>query len=203
MDQETTYVRSDTMEQNNSQQAVNNTSTNRGLFEWLKFVVFFAAIFLITVLVIRVIGPIIFTQYVPPIMGLTEESGEVVPIDAQDGDSEVVPIEAEDGDETDSTGSEAGETGDDAGAESEDSQQIDESETEPLQTDEETSGKVEGEETETAESEPATVIYIVQYGDTLTSIAAANQLTVEQLLAANDIVNPNLLKPGDELMIPQ
>ncbi len=203
MDQETTYVRSDTMEQNNSQQAGNTPSTNRGLFEWLKFVVFFAAIFLITVLVIRVIGPIIFTQYVPPIMGLTEESDEAEPIDGQEGDSEFVPIEPESEAETGETGSEEGEAEDNAGAESEDSQQIDESETEPLQTDEETSGKVEGEETGTAESESAAVIYIVQYGDTLTSIAAVNQLTVEQLLAANDLANPNLLKPGDELMIPQ
>ncbi|MFK7805470.1 MAG: LysM peptidoglycan-binding domain-containing protein [Anaerolineae bacterium] len=186
------------MEQNNTHHAAENQSNNRGLFEWLKFVIFFAGIILITVLAITVIGPIIFTQYVPPIIGLTEESTEVEiePENVPEEPEAITPIESE-------VGPESTDPEDVEESSGEDSQEIDENETEPLQTEEETSGKVEDEESGAAESEITTVVYIVQPGDTLTSIATVNQLTVEQILAANDLVNPNLLKAGQEILIPQ
>lgn len=210
MDQETTYIRNDTMEQNNSHQAGETPSTNRGVYEWLKFVVFFAAIFLITVLIIRVIGPIIFTEYVPPIMGLTEESSEVQIEDESTDPQEATPIEAEAESESETEDGSGSSGSSEDGAES--AENIDASEegvvdeeSNPLPTEEETSNKVDEEESDTAENESPipSVVYIVLPGDTLTSIAAANSVTVEQLLAANDLLNPNFLQPGQEILIPQ
>lgn len=49
---------------------------------------------------------------------------------------------------------------------------------------------------------PTPQLYEVQQGDTLFSIAAVNQITVDQLLAANPGVDPFLLVPGTQLVIP-
>lgn len=45
-------------------------------------------------------------------------------------------------------------------------------------------------------------IYIVQAGDTLSSIAAHFNVTLDELMAANGITNPDLLNAGQELVIP-
>jgi murein DD-endopeptidase MepM/ murein hydrolase activator NlpD len=45
-------------------------------------------------------------------------------------------------------------------------------------------------------------IYIVQPGDTLSSIASRFNVSVNDLMTANDITNPNLLNAGQELVIP-
>lgn len=45
-------------------------------------------------------------------------------------------------------------------------------------------------------------IYIVQSGDSIISIAGRFGITKDELLAANSIADPNLLKIGDELIIP-
>ncbi len=45
-------------------------------------------------------------------------------------------------------------------------------------------------------------IYIVQPGDTLSSIAARFNVTVEELIAVNGTTDPNLLAAGQELIIP-
>ena len=42
----------------------------------------------------------------------------------------------------------------------------------------------------------------IQAGDTLSAIAAANNVTVDQLVAANNINDPNKINAGDELIIP-
>ncbi len=44
--------------------------------------------------------------------------------------------------------------------------------------------------------------YIVQRGDTISSIARKYGLTIKDLIEANDIVNPNLIFPGQKLIIP-
>ncbi len=46
-------------------------------------------------------------------------------------------------------------------------------------------------------------VYAIEEGDTLFGIAALNGLTVDQLLAANPGVNPLLLSPGTQLVIPE
>jgi murein DD-endopeptidase MepM/ murein hydrolase activator NlpD len=45
-------------------------------------------------------------------------------------------------------------------------------------------------------------IYIVQSGDTLWSIATRFSLTVDELMAANSLTDPNLLSTGQQLVIP-
>ncbi len=49
---------------------------------------------------------------------------------------------------------------------------------------------------------PEMVPYIVQEGDTLYDIALRYGVTVEQLIEANDITDPNRLSVGQELFIP-
>jgi LysM repeat protein len=44
--------------------------------------------------------------------------------------------------------------------------------------------------------------YTVQAGDTLGVIATQFGVTVEAIVAANDIANPDLIQPGDVLTIP-
>lgn len=55
--------------------------------------------------------------------------------------------------------------------------------------------------TETAPTEDRQ-IYVVQPGDTLSSIARRFQVTVSTLAAANRLADPNDLRPGQELTIP-
>jgi len=47
-----------------------------------------------------------------------------------------------------------------------------------------------------------TVTYVVQWGDYLSSIAARYGATVQAIMAANNIANPNLIYPGQVLTIP-
>ncbi len=44
--------------------------------------------------------------------------------------------------------------------------------------------------------------YTVQRGDTISSIARKYGLTIKDLIEANDIINPNLIFPGQKLIIP-
>jgi hypothetical protein len=51
---------------------------------------------------------------------------------------------------------------------------------------------------------PTPQVYVIKEGDTLTKIAQANGLTLDELLAANQdtITNPNRISVGDEIVIP-
>jgi len=44
--------------------------------------------------------------------------------------------------------------------------------------------------------------YVVQSGDTLSGIAAQYGVTVQQIIDANSLQNPDLVLPGQELIIP-
>lgn len=52
------------------------------------------------------------------------------------------------------------------------------------------------------DNQPTGPVYIVQSGDTLISIAAQFGITQDDLIAANNITDPNLLAVGDQLIIP-
>src|SRR5436190_21033233 len=45
-------------------------------------------------------------------------------------------------------------------------------------------------------------IYIVQEGDTLSFIASRFNVTIDDLLAANPTLNPNILSEGQQIVIP-
>lgn len=70
-----------------------------------------------------------------------------------------------------------------------------------------------GEETETPEATPTPVVtptpeptprsYVVEPGDTLTGIAQRFETTVDEIVQANDIADPDLIRPGQELTIPE
>lgn len=51
---------------------------------------------------------------------------------------------------------------------------------------------------------PTPQVYVIKAGDTLSKIARANGLTVDELLAANKdaIKDPNKIKIGDQIIIP-
>ena len=49
---------------------------------------------------------------------------------------------------------------------------------------------------------PTVTVYVVQPGDTLSGIAARFNVTVDDLVEANRIVNPDALEVGQEITIP-
>ncbi len=53
-----------------------------------------------------------------------------------------------------------------------------------------------------AEPEPASIVHIVQRGETLARIAARYGVSISALVAANGIRNPNLIYTGQRLIIP-
>jgi LysM repeat protein len=55
---------------------------------------------------------------------------------------------------------------------------------------------------ETAAAGPTPTIYVVQAGDTLGSIATQFGVTVNDILAANSLLDPNVLSIGQSLLIP-
>ncbi len=50
---------------------------------------------------------------------------------------------------------------------------------------------------------PLTKIYIVQPGDTLSSIAKKHNTSLPVLIALNKLPNPNLIYPGQQILVPQ
>jgi len=55
---------------------------------------------------------------------------------------------------------------------------------------------------ETAAAGPTPTIYVVQAGDTMSSIAQRFGVTVEEILAANSLADPDTLSVGQNLLIP-
>ena len=53
-----------------------------------------------------------------------------------------------------------------------------------------------------AQASGNTFLYVVQHGDTLARIAARFHVTVHSILVLNCICNPNLIFPGQVLVIP-
>ncbi len=49
---------------------------------------------------------------------------------------------------------------------------------------------------------PTGPVYIVQEGDTLSSIAQRFGVSVDELVTYNQLSNPDILKEGDQLVIP-
>jgi LysM repeat protein len=74
------------------------------------------------------------------------------------------------------------------------------------ETEAETVTEPEGDNTETtstgSETQDGQVIHTVQPGEGIYAIARQYGVTPEQIIAANGLANPNLIYPGDQLIIP-
>jgi spore coat assembly protein SafA len=60
-----------------------------------------------------------------------------------------------------------------------------------------------GEKKEEYKDKPYMTIYIVQKGDTLWKIAKRYNVTLDAIIKANNITNPDLIYPGQRLIIPR
>lgn len=61
---------------------------------------------------------------------------------------------------------------------------------------------MEEDESEVPEKKASVTIYVIQQGDTLWKIAKYYHTTIDMLIDINKIENPDMIKPGDKLIIP-
>ncbi len=153
--------------------------------EWTKFVIL-AVILLGTILVVALARPFIFNFVVPVVMGegqltapMPVEIEEAYPTeDSEPGAAPVIeeayPAETE----QPSAAPEVADEPDPAGEENE----------------------MAAEELPTAVT---TISHTVQQGDTILSIARQYEVTVDDIVKANNIANPNHIEVGTTLLVPQ
>lgn len=154
------------------------TEGTRG--EWLKFGIV-AVVLLFTVLIIALLRPLIFGKIIPAVLG---EGQLVAPLVSSESEVETLKqdLEAEE---------------DDAVIEEEDV--VEETAVSPTDSAEEVA------EPENPEDFPTAVpaqTHTVQPGETLTAIAQRYNVTVSDIVTANNITNPNRVNAGTELIIP-
>jgi LysM repeat protein len=154
----------------------------------------------VVILVVAVTRPLIFGRIVPAVMG----EGIVIstPEPPATDEEQETDMPAESPDETEPATEETTDTGDssDEAASPEentaDSASSAETNNEAETTDESNVG-------ETAENETTPTTHIVQEGETLQKIAAQYGVTLQELIAANGLVNPDYIQVADELVIPR
>jgi len=154
----------------------------RNPIEWLNFAIL-VAVFIIAILVVALSRPYIFGRVVPTVLGEDQPTAPLV----EDVDQVIkeVPEEGATGglEEPEAAGEEAG--GEEAAGE----------EAAPV-----------SEATPAAEEFPTsvpTVTHVVQRGETLYAIARQYGTTVDVIVQANNIANPNRVNVGTSLLIPQ
>ncbi len=156
--------------------------------QWVLFGIL-VAILLGTVLVIALLRPFIFGRVVPAVMGdfntpTPAQLEETEPADAVPAEDAPAPSENEEGSQNEVfIPAAAGGAGNSTDAASEES-------SEPVEEDAPT------------EPAPDPVTYTIQSGDTLTSIAEKHGITVEALIAANNLANADYISVGQVLIIP-
>lgn len=142
--------------------------------ELLKFLLL-VGIFVVTVFAIAALRPLIFDQIVPAVLGW--ETRPVVDAPDSPGMDQADPQAT----------APAGAGG------------------RPEETEDGEDGTTEATATITATVEsptPQVITYTVQSGDVLTHIARDFGVTLEALIEANDITNPDRIQPGTVLVIP-
>lgn len=155
----------------------------------------------VVVLVVAVTRPLIFNRIVPAVMG----EGIVVttPDAATDGEAENVNT-PEEPTGADSVNGEAGDTNGSSGEET----VTEENPVEETDSSEGNEGETEAQEGTTDENgggetaETETITHTVSQGETLQKIASQYGITLQELIAANHLRNPNYIRVGDELIIP-
>lgn len=151
-------------------------TSSRG--EWLRFAIL-ALVMLGAIVVVALVRPLIFDRIVPAIMGEGLQSAPVIqPV-------QVVPTEMVAPAETPLVETvEAVET------------------TDAVETAEPTTEEAAAAPTESPPT-ATTVQHVVQPGENLTTIARSYNVTVQAIIAANNITNPNRINAGTVLLIPQ
>lgn len=151
--------------------------------EGIKFLIL-ALILLGTVVVIALLRPYIFGHVVPAVLG-EDLAQPVTPVD------EVIEEEIEE------TVDELDQAVDNI------EQEVEETTEEIEQEVDEAAEEVEEEiEEEISESDDDLRRHTVAVGQTLTQIAREYDVTVDAIVEANDLANPNVVRVGDVLLIP-
>ena len=164
--------------------------------EVAKFVIL-TGVLLFTVLIIALLRPLIFGKIVPAVLG---EGQPVAPLFTTETEAEQIKPEATEL-PTDDAGAE------DAASESEDAALEDAGSEETVDSEDTAVSPTEAApEPEKPEDFPTAVpaqTHTVQAGETLTAIAQRYGVTVQAIIAANDIPNPDRVAIGTQLIIPE
>lgn len=165
--------------------------------EWVNFIIL-ALVLVGAVVVVALARPLIFGRIVPAVMGEGLPAPTAAPVDNVAAPEEPTP-------EIDNDSDEAVEE--------------DDAVVEPTAVPEVTEGEAAADEGETADAPaeeapssegdeasetatPAVVTHTVKAGETLRSIAQQYGITVQQIIAANTLANPDYIRVGDTLIIP-
>lgn len=158
----------------NQESSENTQSSVRG--ELIKFGLL-VIVFIVVLVVVALSRPLIFDRILPAVLGM--ENGDLAPqvepaptVMPEADEPEETPVEAE----NDPNGEEA------------ETEELEETETDPV------------EAAEPPPPEP--VVHIVQRGENLTLIARRYGVTVEAIMNANNLTNPNRIEAGMRLEIP-
>ncbi|MEM7334267.1 MAG: LysM domain-containing protein [Chloroflexota bacterium] len=171
-------------------------TTPRG--EWRKFSIL-VIILVGVIIVVALLRPFIFNRVVPAILGENLPPATVEPVDAVDESIEAGEATNEN---TTEEGSEemSSETEEDSSTEASSSN---EGSSEEAAGDASTEQAVEAESEEgEAASESEQQTHIVQSGENLLQIARQYGVSADDIIQANNISNPNVVRIGDELVIP-
>ena len=145
--------------------------------EWMKFIVL--AVILVGVIIVMALArPLIFNRVVPAVMGEGQLTAPMSVEEPVEKGEEAYPVEA--------------------------SQPT--AVPEIKETPAEEPYPVKEEETVAEEEMPtavSTISHTVQKGDTMLNIARRYDVTVDAIIAANNISNPNHIEVGTTLLIPQ
>ncbi|MAT97671.1 MAG: hypothetical protein CL608_11050 [Anaerolineaceae bacterium] len=147
-----------------------------------------AIVLIFTVLIIALLRPYIFNTVIPAVLGEGQPTAPIM----DETDSEAIKPDVE---------------------EAEESEAVEDSESDAANTEEEsgaaesaTDSSEEANEPENPEDFPTAVpsqTHTVQVGETLTAIAQRYDVTIEALVSANNITNPDRVTVGTVLVIPE
>jgi len=146
-----------------------------------------AIVLLFTVLIIALLRPYIFNTIIPAVLGEGQPTAPVI----DDTNAETIKPTTEEAED-----SEAVEESEDDAVDGEESESVDSS----------TEGAEEVTEPENPADFPTAVpaqSHTVQAGETLTAIAQRYNVTVQAIVAANNITNPDRVAVGTVLIIPE
>jgi LysM repeat protein len=169
---------------------------HEGRGELIKFGIL-VLVFVGVILVVAFSRPLIFDRVLPSIVQSAPAEAEVGTGGAAESPAEAAPTTAEqeatggEGENTLFLPATTSEEEDAAAGEAADA----ESANEPAP------GETAVSPTE-PESAPSPIIHTVQVGDTLTNIAQRYNVPVQTLMEANNLINPNYIQVGQQLIIP-